>query len=283
MNVEERSAAWAVDQLDPDNWLKIPDFGINPGDVAFEGFAFPIVTPNSKNYGLRCIVREHVKTARTLMSMEGRGFSEVSADFREVMKTLDPPEFKDLEFEDLELEPEWEKLEVGRSQAMALFYVIFMENADIIVRHLCDRKPRSLDFCYEVIAKCADGIRELMLLGLKGKKEFSSCETTEALEGYFDPDLVRKIRAEIAKKGAYAKLAKDPKQKEKALVRECWDAWQKRPSNHKDNYKGNSAFALDMLDKFESLENQAVIVRWCVKWTQESKHPASTVDSLLAK
>ena len=58
------------------------------------------------------------------------------------------------------------------------------------------------------------------------------------------------------------KLAADPKQKEKILVRECWDEWQKQT----DRYKGKAAFARDMLNKFESLESQRVIERWCKEW-----------------
>lgn len=91
--------------------------------------------------------------------------------------------------------------------------------------------------------------------------------------------IIKQTRSETAKIGAQAKLAKDPKQKAKALVRECWDAWQRKPSS----YKSNSAFALGMLDKYESLKNQAVIAGWCSKWSRENNHPASRVDSLLAK
>ncbi|MGJ7533908.1 hypothetical protein [Variovorax sp. ZT5P30] len=69
-------------------------------------------------------------------------------------------------------------------------------------------------------------------------------------------------RTEIGKAGAAAKLAKDPKQFEKAAVRECWNAWQADPSR----YKGVAAFARDMLQKFERLESQPVIERWCREW-----------------
>lgn len=65
--------------------------------------------------------------------------------------------------------------------------------------------------------------------------------------------------------GAKAKLAADPKQKEKALVRDCWNDWQKHPGR----YKGKAAFAKDMLSKFESLENANVITRWCLMWQKE--------------
>lgn len=66
----------------------------------------------------------------------------------------------------------------------------------------------------------------------------------------------------IALLGAHAKLATDPKQKVKALVREFWNEWKKQP----DRYKGKAAFARDMLDKFENLESQRVIERWCKEW-----------------
>jgi hypothetical protein len=71
-------------------------------------------------------------------------------------------------------------------------------------------------------------------------------------------------RTEIGKAGAAAKLAKDPKQLEKAAVRECWDAWQMTPSR----YKGAATFARDMLQKFENLESQQVIERWCRIWAK---------------
>lgn len=66
--------------------------------------------------------------------------------------------------------------------------------------------------------------------------------------------------------GARAKLAKDPKQVEKELVRENWVLWQRDPHR----YKGKAAFALDMLDKYGSLKSQAVIERWCREWNKGS-------------
>lgn len=49
------------------------------------------------------------------------------------------------------------------------------------------------------------------------------------------------------KKGAKARHEKDPKQEEKRIVKECWDAWQINPNQ----YKNNTKFAQDMLKKFE--------------------------------
>ena len=69
-----------------------------------------------------------------------------------------------------------------------------------------------------------------------------------------------------ARSGGLAKLANDPKQKAKAMVRECWDEWQKQP----DRYKGKASFAHDMLDKFEDLKSQPVIEGWCRTWDKEN-------------
>ena len=83
-------------------------------------------------------------------------------------------------------------------------------------------------------------------------------ELLEPIKAYFN-----KLNASM---GAAAKLSKDPKQQEKALVRECWGDWQNEPTR----YKGNATFARDMLQKFETLTSQPVIERWCRDWQKES-------------
>jgi 3-mercaptopyruvate sulfurtransferase SseA len=73
-------------------------------------------------------------------------------------------------------------------------------------------------------------------------------------------------RSNLAKTGAQAKLAVDPKQRDKAVVRECWGKWQEQPGR----YKGKAAFARDMRDKFPNLESQPVIEGWCRAWERET-------------
>ena len=76
----------------------------------------------------------------------------------------------------------------------------------------------------------------------------------------------------LAIRGIKAKLAKDPKQKDKKLVRECWDDWQRNPFyDGKKRYKGKAAFARDMLTKFQSLESSDVIATWCRMWEKEQQ------------
>ena len=84
--------------------------------------------------------------------------------------------------------------------------------------------------------------------------------------------IIKQARSEMAKIGAQAKLADDPKQKEKAQVRECWEDWQRTPLNFqgKRKYKSKDAFAKGMLDKYESLESAQVIARWCREWAGEA-------------
>ena len=55
---------WSERQNDPNNWLKIPEFGVAPEDVAFEGFSLPIVGPGGDPFGYLESVRDMVEVAR---------------------------------------------------------------------------------------------------------------------------------------------------------------------------------------------------------------------------
>ena len=74
------------------------------------------------------------------------------------------------------------------------------------------------------------------------------------------------FESERAKKLVSAKLADEPKQKDKQQVRGCWDEWQKNPTR----YKSKAEFARDMLQKFESLISPQVIERWCRDWSNST-------------
>lgn len=84
-------------------------------------------------------------------------------------------------------------------------------------------------------------------------------ESAEILE------ILSQYRSQQSRVGAQKRHAKDPKQADKALVRECWDDWQKQP----DRYKGKAAFARDMRDKFPNLQSIPVIEGWCRVWEGE--------------
>ena len=84
---------------------------------------------------------------------------------------------------------------------------------------------------------------------------------TEEIEG-----AQRRFSEDRARLAVAKKLAKDPKQKDKVLVRARWNEWQTRPNQ----YKSKAAFSLDILKSFKNLENQAVIEGWCRTWERES-------------
>ncbi len=89
--IEDASIAWLRDQNDPDNWLIIPEFGVNPQSVAFKGFAFPIVGPCTENpdaaNSIRAMLRAGRKKIRsefaTQSSMMSKALEAHDTDVRE--------------------------------------------------------------------------------------------------------------------------------------------------------------------------------------------------------
>lgn len=57
---ESASAAWVLDQNDPDNWAVIPEFDVKPQAVDFQGFRYPIVYPGIED-------REAADSIRTML------------------------------------------------------------------------------------------------------------------------------------------------------------------------------------------------------------------------
>lgn len=72
----------------------------------------------------------------------------------------------------------------------------------------------------------------------------------------------------IARKGALAMLANDPRQQAKQFVFECWHEWRAG----KTTYTSQAAFARDMLSKWEGvLVSQPSIEAWCRQWKKENE------------
>ena len=96
----------------------------------------------------------------------------------------------------------------------------------------------------------------------------------EHIEKYIDEDsiyfllelAVADAASTKARLNAIKMHAANPKQRDKGLVRECWEVWQKVP----ERYAGKAEFARDMLDKFETLKSQPVIEGWCRAWERET-------------
>lgn len=103
----------------------------------------------------------------------------------------------------------------------------------------------------------------------------NSNQTVRAFAKTRADDLIRVDRSKKAKASRQIGLDNSIKQDELKIVKACWDEWQKKPSNYKDNTK----FATDMLKKFEQddtreqikhLNSIKVITAHCTKWKRES-------------
>lgn len=81
-------------------------------------------------------------------------------------------------------------------------------------------------------------------------------------------DKLQDARRNMSLRGAMAKIANDPRQKEKSFILECWQSWQKSPAT----YASKAAFSRDMIAKCEHLKSQKKIEDWCRGW--EKANPA---------
>ena len=223
---------WLIHQNDPDNWIKIPEFNVLPQDVDFQGFAYPIKGPTTNGLHVRFPIWEIVKAVRSQAVKRFRSLADLRAAH---INLIDRVVIFDKEF----TTEKYSNDEVFAFRYEGIFY-----NLERCLRTYKNDKIRSM----EALARAASDLAEMMI------------------EKPIDQDAMREIRSGIGKNAALAKHATDPKQKDKALVRECWDAWQENPSR----YKGKAKFASDMRDKFPNLESQAVIERWCRAWERKS-------------
>ena len=90
-----------------------------------------------------------------------------------------------------------------------------------------------------------------------------------AVSALREKEAAKRAHIEQARKGGRARVAADPRQTDKSLVRQCWDAWQANPTR----YSGPTAFANDMLDKSDELKSHSVIMRWCREWKKNVTLP----------
>jgi len=58
---------WERDQLDPDNYFRIPEFDVRPTGVGSHGFEGPIVTPTDDQREIRIEVRRMIRAARSYL------------------------------------------------------------------------------------------------------------------------------------------------------------------------------------------------------------------------
>lgn len=103
-----------------------------------------------------------------------------------------------------------------------------------------------------------------------------AAEKLEHLKQLYDRALVLEIRGSriaMAKKGAQARLEKDPKQIAKANAKELWRKWQ----DGMVIFKSGAAFGRHIVSTMPDIESPTVVERWVTAWRRERKstHHAS--------
>lgn len=224
---------WHLHQNDPDNWINIPDFDVLPLDVNFKGFEYPIMGPtNNESWKVRYFVWEIVKAVRTQAKKRFKSITDLKIAH---ISMIDRVGIFDKDFT---IET-YSDDELFAYRYHSIFYSL----------NRCLQLYKSdINTSIGALASAGADLAEMMI------------------EKPIDGETMRKIRSGIGRSGANAKLAADPKQKAKALIRECWDDWQKDPVR----YKSKAAFARDMRDKFPNLESQPVIEGWCRLWERKT-------------
>lgn len=82
---------WDELQLMPDNWIEIPEFGVMPADVGFQGFAFPILDPTTDRDHWRVALFD----ASSLVRQQARGRFASLAEIKDLYyKAFESEELK---------------------------------------------------------------------------------------------------------------------------------------------------------------------------------------------
>lgn len=95
MNHDDKKTAewaeWRVDELDPDNYLVIPEFGVKPESVRSKGFQCPLVYPGVPHREVAKSIRSMLIAARLKLRIMGfHSLVEVYRLFDEVIDIDDP-------------------------------------------------------------------------------------------------------------------------------------------------------------------------------------------------
>ncbi len=231
---------WLKYQKDPDNWIRIPELNVFPQDVDFKGFAYQIVKPQSNIIHYR--IFEIVKAVRSQAAKRFKTLVDLNAAniiFGEKIEFLE----NELAIDDYTAAEVINFKGCSSDELFAFRYNLIFYSIERCFLFYKKDKSGSLD----ALANVAVNLAEMMI------------------EKPLDQETVKGIRSGIGRIAAIAKYAADPKQKDKKIVKECWDVWKNNP----DRYKSKAAFARDMREKFPTLESQIVIERWCREWANE--------------
>lgn len=244
MNSRQRAKAWAIDQNDPDNWLVIPEFNVNPQDVAFSGFRLPILGPEADGREMKAAVRKMVSVVRTEARKRFNSQEYLLNTFLVAWKR-DSDELARAGAGGYL--PPLEMRRWSDDEQFGARYVWIFQSLKGCIRHYAKRE---LDVSLELMADAAAQVATLLV------------------NMPIDAETRKALRSQQAANAVSVWMAIDPRQKDKQLVKDCWEQWRKFPAR----YKSKAAFAKNMLETFDSLTSQPVIERWCRDWEREASH-----------
>jgi len=243
----EEAERWEHDQNDPDNWFQIPEFGIRPLDVAFSGFALPIVHPRAESRTLSGNIRQLVRLARQRARKEFDSLRQLQEANLQALDILEP---HILGVGEQSKRP----FHLTDAQRSAALYALIMHSLQRAAEHAMVGKARDALARLEALAEaCA-------MLGnwLAGTTDSQASAIVDARRLVSD-------RARAAAGSRYH-LDRDGKQEARRFVHECWQDWHEG----RTRYKSASAFARDMLDKQPGLTSETVVTRWVRKWRKSA-------------
>lgn len=235
-----KNGNWLKHQNDPDNWITIPEFNVLPIDVNFNGFAYPILGPRANDFYWKVPIFDAVGAVRAL----ARKRFDTLASLKEQLH-------KAIMSDEVIIDPfEENPITWSTEQIFAWRYGTFFIHILNAVTYFPHKKPEAM-----------------------GQLAYAMCYALDLSSGMpLSASNVKAIRSELGKTGAAAKLKKDKdgKQSSKQEVYTCWKLWRQDPNR----YSGPTAFARDMREKYENLDSEEVIRRWCRIWeaaTQPAK------------
>lgn len=124
------------------------------------------------------------------------------------------------------------------------------------------------EIAHSIIGMCLDG--DYAISGaLSAAEAFANFQAIDSGNEH-----LQKVRSEFASRSAIERHKRDPKQKAKSFIKECWIEWQEKP----ERYTKQSEFVIDALNKIETTENgepivsfDTVLKKWIPNWTKEKK------------
>jgi len=237
MRSERSDNDWERLKNDPDNWIVIPEFGVQPQDVDFIGFSNPIIGPNTKESPFHRAIRVIICGVRGYILKRFKSIAEMN-------RINDEGKIRAQLF--LENDNSNYSMPTGDELCFIRYEMLTGWLIDVIEEYECDKSN-----CMVTLSWVEEEFVNMMMNAPVDSKS-----------------IITKGRRELAKKAVDIRWQKDPKQEHKATVKRCWEAWQNNP----DDYPSKAKFAEDMLGQFPGLKSARVITeKWCVAWEAEAE------------